>query len=155
MTPADLATLLAQARPALDAMAQPWCVIGSAALIIARVPLAACDDLDILTTDSGAGFLENAWADRRAGAYAPDPASPFRSRFSRYLWPLGAGEGALEVMGDLRFKDAPVAVQEIAAAPFGDQIIPIPTIAEQARLLRLFGRPKDTARLALLARMSD
>jgi hypothetical protein len=58
-------------------------------------------------------------------------------------------------MGDLTLNGKPVTVQEIAAAPFGGQLVPIPTLAEQARLLRLFGRPKDKARLTLLRRLAD
>ena len=101
MTRQEVEQLLALARPALDAMGQPWCVIGSAALMIAKAPVTDCPDLDILTTAAGAAALESAWGDRRATAYTPNPASPFRSRFSRYVWPLEGGEGAIEVMGDL------------------------------------------------------
>lgn len=147
----DLQQLLALTRPALEAMAQPWCVIGSAALMIAETPIDDCPDLDILTTVAGAATLEAAWADQRQGAYSPRPDSPFRSRFSRYVF----AAGAVEVMGDLIHKGKPVAVQEIAAAPFGGAKVPIPTLAEQARLLRLFGRPKDRARLGMLGREAD
>jgi hypothetical protein len=151
VTPLQVIAVLARLRPALDATAQPWCLIGSAALMIAKVPIDRCPDIDVLTTGQGAAFLENAWAEQRQETFAPDPASPFRSRFSRYAF----REGAVEVMGDLTFQDAPVSVQEIAAAPFGGMRVPIPTLAEQARLLRLFGRPKDKARLALLGQMTS
>jgi hypothetical protein len=145
----QLATLLNALRPDIDAAGEPWCVIGSAALMIAKAPVLDCPDLDILTTTAGAVRLEAAWADRREAAYAPDPRSPFRSRFSRYAFDAGA----VEVMGDLTFNGAPVAVQEIAAAPFGGAKVPIPTLAEQARLLRLFGRPKDRSKLEALLRL--
>ena len=148
-----VAELLRLTRPALDAMAQPWCVIGSAALMIARAAVDDCPDLDILTTAAGAAFLENAWVEQREGGYVLDAASPFLSQFSRYAWPLLGGDGAVEVMGDLTLNGVPVTVQEIAAAPFDGMKVPIPTLAEQARLLRLFGRPKDVARLSLLARL--
>jgi hypothetical protein len=142
----DLQQLLALTRPALDAMAQPWCVIGSAALMIAKAPIEDCPDLDILTSEAGAAALESAWAEHRELAHAPSAGSPFRSRFSRYAFP----PGAVEVMGAMTHYGAAVAVQEIAVAPFGGLQVPIPTLAEQARLLRLFGRPKDRARLKLL-----
>ena len=149
MNPGGVADLLRLTRPALDAMNQPWCVIGSGALMIAGAPVEDCPDLDILTTGTGAAFLEQAWADQREGGYILDLASPFLSQFSRYAWSAGAGE----VMGDLTLDGVPVTVQEIAAAPFAGMKVPIPTLAEQARLLRLFGRPKDLARLSLLARL--
>jgi hypothetical protein len=142
----ELAALLAVLRPDIDATGEPWCVIGSAALMIAKAPISDCPDLDILTTAAGAAALEAAWAHKRAEDCAPDPASPFRSHFSRYHFE----QGAVEVMGDLTFGGAPVVVQEITAAPFGGAKTPIPTLAEQARLLRLFGRPKDRARLSTL-----
>jgi hypothetical protein len=148
MNAAQLAQLLVQLQPDIDAVGEPWCVIGSAALMIAHAPVADCPDLDILTTAAGAMALEAAWADRRDQAFAPDPASPFRSRFSRYSF----ASGAVEVMGDLTLNGVPVVVQEIAAAPFGGMRVPIPILAEQARLFRLFGRPKDRARLELLRR---
>lgn len=151
MTAADLAVLLGRLRPDLDAMGAPWCVIGGAALMIARAPLDEISDLDILTTAAGALVLEAAWTTRREASYAPDTASPFRSRFSRFAYP----EGAVEVMGDLTLNGAPVTVQEIAAAPFGGATVPIPTLAEQARLLRLFGRPKDKEKLRLLGSLSS
>lgn len=144
-----LASLLKALRPDLDAMRQPWCVIGSCALMIAKAPVEDCPDLDILTTGAGAAVLETAWAAHRQGAYPLDAASPFRSRFSRYAF----ADGVAEVMGDLTLNGAPVTVQEIAAAPFGGMSVPIPTLAEQARLLRLFGRPKDKDRLLLLDRL--
>ena len=150
MNGAQLARLLDQLRPDIDAVGEPWCVIGSAALIIANAPLADCPDVDIVTTAAGAAGLEVAWASWREADYAPDPASPFRSRFSRYRFDLGA----VEVMGDLTLNGAPVTVQEIAAAPFGATRVPIPILAEQARLLRLFGRTKDRARLELLQRLA-
>jgi hypothetical protein len=150
MDKAQLAQLLDQLRPDIDAVGEPWCVIGSAALMIANAPLADCPDLDIVTTAVGAAGLEAAWAGQRDQAYAPDPASPFRSRFSRYSFNLGV----VEVMGDLTINGAPVTVQEIAAAPFGATRVPIPILAEQARLFRLFGRPKDRSRLELLRRSS-
>jgi hypothetical protein len=146
---AQLAQLLAVIRPDIDAAGAPWCVIGSAALMIAKAPVADCPDLDILTTTAGALALERVWAAQRQGDYEADPASPFRSRFSRY----GFATGAVEVMGDLTMNGAPIVVQEIAAAPFGGAFVPIPILAEQARLFRLFGRPKDQARLKMLGRL--
>lgn len=149
MNKAQLAQLLALIRPDIDAVGEPWCVIGSAALMIAKGPVAECPDLDILTTTAAALVLETIWAAQRQGDYAADPASPFRSRFGRYAFAMGA----VEVMGDLTVNGHPVVVQEIAAAPFGGAFVPIPILAEQARLFRLFGRPKDQARLKMLERL--
>lgn len=152
MTPTDLARLLERLAPALERVGEPWVIIGSGALMILGLPLEDCPDLDILTTAAGAERLEGAWAEWRAGGYAPDPVAPFRSRFSRYEAP----EGGFEVMGDLELNTAegwrPVRAEAVERRAFGRGAWPIPTGTEQLRILRLFGRPKDLAKAAELER---
>jgi len=150
MTPAELGALLARLAPDLDTLGEPWSLIGSGALIIAGAPWPSCEDVDILTTEAGARALEAAWAGWRAGDYAPDPAAPFRSRFSRYDF----RPGAAEVMGGLELRTAagwaPVAVRELAPASFAGRTWPVPSLADQARILKSFGRPKDLEKAAFL-----
>lgn len=150
MSPAEVEALLRRLEPDLAALPEPWTVIGSAALMIAGLPVERCPDLDILTTAAGAARLEEAWAEWRDPAYAPDPASDFRSRFSRYGFP----EGAAEVMGDLRLRTpggwSAVEVRATEQRAFAGGRWPVPTPAEQLRILRSFGRPKDLAKAARL-----
>jgi len=146
----DLARLLDRLARDLDLLAEPWMVIGSAAMILAGLDWPDCADLDILTTRQGAAALEAAWAAWRQADYAPDPDAPFRSRFSRYDF----GLRAVEVMGDLEVRTAagwtPVEVGSPARLPFDGRDWPAPDLARQVAILRLFGRPKDLAKLAFL-----
>jgi len=88
MSPPELHALLARLAPELAGRSD-WMLIGSAALMILGAPIADCPDLDILTSEAGAWRLEAAWRAWRCADYAPDPAAPFRSRFSRYHAPEG------------------------------------------------------------------
>ena len=152
MTPAALARLLARLAPPLEALDEPWVIIGSGAMMILGFPIADCPDLDILTTTSGAQALEAAWVGWRAGAYAPEPGAPFRSRFSRHV----TTEGAFEVMGDLELRDTagwrPVRADAVERRAFGGGLWPIPTGVDQLRILKAFGRPKDLVKAEALAR---
>lgn len=150
MSPSDLEALVRRLAPDLAALSEPWTIIGSGALMMAGLPVEDCPDLDIVTTQAGAARLEGAWARWRQADYAPDPAAAFRSRFSRYLAP----EGAVEVMGDLTRRTeggwTPVTVRAIETRRFAGVDLPLPTPAEQLRILREFGRPKDLAKARAL-----
>jgi hypothetical protein len=147
---AALEALYVDLAPALATLAEPWCVIGSAAMMVADAPVTDCPDLDIMTTGQGAEALEAAWARWRDAAYAPDRASQFRSRFSAYDFRAGR----VEVMGDLllRRDDAwkPVALPEAVEARLGGLPVRIPAVEGQIALLEQFGRPKDLAKGAVL-----
>lgn len=150
MSPGELEALVRRLAPDLAALAEPWTIIGSGALMMVGLPVEDCPDLDILTTSAGAARLEATWAGWRQADYAPDPAAAFRSRFSRYQAP----EGAVEVMGDLQLRTAggwaPVTVQATEMRRFAGVELPLPTAAEQLRILRQFGRPKDLAKAQAL-----
>ncbi len=129
MTPAQVEALVHQVAPDLDAFAAPWSLIGSGALILLGVPLDEAADLDVVTGADGAGRLRAAWAGWLDKAHPKAPDGPFRSQdFARYLTPWGP----VEVMGGLKVRGRPLDVSG-----------PIPSAADQLRLLRLFGRPKD------------
>ena len=141
MSPDDLLVLLDRFAPDLEAMGEPWTVIGSGALILLGLPLQAANDLDIVTSVDGAGRLRTVWAGWHCPAEAKLPDGPFRSEdFARYetLW------GPVEVMGGLKVRGEPLVI----GARHAD--LPIPSASEQLRILRLFGRPKDLAKAAQL-----
>ena len=129
MTPVQLRELFEHVAPDLDAFAAPWSLIGSGALILLGAPLEGAADLDVVTGVDGAGRLRAAWGDWLDAAEPKAPDGPFRSEdFARYLTPWGP----VEIMGGLKVRGRPL-----------DLAAPIPSAAEQLRILRLFGRPKD------------
>ena len=141
MGAAEIEALLDRLAPDLDRHAAPWSLIGSGALILLGLPLGEAADLDIVTSAEGARRLRSAWASWLRPDEAKAPDGPFRSaEFARYETPLGP----VEVMGGLQVR------QEGVLRPLvvGDHEPgwPIPTAAEQLRILRLFGRPKDLAK---------
>ncbi|HEX5377421.1 MAG TPA: hypothetical protein VFW47_02550 [Phenylobacterium sp.] len=155
MTRAELTRLLERLAPDLDALSEPWMVIGSGAMILAGADWPDCADLDVATTAAGAKALEAAWAAWRLAGNDPAPDGPFRSRFSRYEIP----PGAVEVMGDLEVLGpdgwAPLAIRTPARHPMGGRTWPAPDLAEQVRILRRFGRPKDLVKAAFLQGSAD
>lgn len=145
-----LETLYAELAPALADLTEPWCVIGSAAMMIAGAAIEDCPDLDIMTTGRGAEALEAAWDAQRDRAYAPGGEGPFRSRFSAYDFPAGR----VEVMGDLLLRRGdgwePVAIPTSVEGRLAGLPVRLPDRQAQIDLFRLFGRPKDLAKAALL-----
>jgi len=136
MGPSEVEALLANLAPDLDAFAAPWSLIGSGALILLGAPVDEAADLDVVTSVAGAGRLRTAWAAWLTPGPGKEPDGPFRSEdFARYETPLGP----VEVMGGLRVRGGALDVSG-----------PIPPAAEQLRILRLFGRPKDLAKAATL-----
>lgn len=132
MTPAELRQLFDNVAPDLDAFAAPWSLIGSGALILLGVPLGEAADLDVVTGVDGAGRLRAAWGAWLDPSEPKAPDGPFRSDdFARYVTPWGP----VEIMGGLKVRGRAL---DVAA--------PIPSAAEQLRILRLFGRPKDLAK---------
>lgn len=145
MSPDDLTVLLDRLSPDLDAVAAPWTVIGSGALILLGMPLDAANDLDVVTSVEGAGRLRRLWADWLVPFEPRRPDGPFRSEdFARYDTPWGPVEvmGSLMVLQDGQME--PLVIGERAP----DQ--PIPTAKEQLRILEVFGRPKDMEKAAVL-----
>ena len=147
---ADIESGLADWVPDIRRLARdPWWIIGSTALCLLGVATEVAD-IDLLTSVRDADALTRAWPGRRV-AVGPRPGdSHFRSRYSRYMFdPL-----VLEVMGDLEVHRAdgwqPVRIERTRHCRIGGYDLPIPTMSEQMRLLELFDRPKDHARLRML-----
>jgi hypothetical protein len=126
-----------------------WVVIGSAAAALAGAN-AEVADLDVLTSADDAQRLTALWQARLYLAYTPGAADRFRSRFARFVFP----GMPVEVMGDLELHGVdgwqPVRVEKIVQARCAGVQVPIPSAAEQIRILESFGRPKDLQRAAWL-----
>lgn len=126
-----------------------WIVIGSAAAALAGADVAVAD-LDVLTSTDDAERLKALWHERLDSVYEPALPDQFRSCFARFLFP----GMPVEVMGDLELHGAdgwqPVRANEIIRVDYAGIPVPIPSAAEQIRILQSFGRPKDIQRAALL-----
>lgn len=143
MTPELKQTLVLVAAAAAEA-AQPWWVIGSAAVAIHGVELPDVRDVDLLMSTADARrFLVRVGAE--VGAEAPDPQ--FRSAVHG-IWhepPL-----CVDVMGDFSFLSAagwlalvPQTRQRVAID--GHELF-VPSAAELRDILHSFGREKDLER---------
>ncbi|MFC3651041.1 hypothetical protein ACFONN_05760 [Dyella humi] len=126
-----------------------WVVIGSAACALAGAAVEVAD-LDLLTSAADAERLMGLWPSQLDTSYTPAGADRFRSRFARFQFP----SMSLEVMGDLELHDADgwraVRVNDVVHVNVANIAVPIPSRAEQIRILESFGRPKDLARAELL-----
>jgi hypothetical protein len=155
MTREELEALLGRLAPDLETLGEPWAVIGSAAMMLAGVDWPDCADLDIVTTGAGAERLESLWSAWRRPGDPPPANGPFRSRFARFLFP----EGAVETMGDLEIREAGtwrrLEIVEPVLFAAGGGLWPAPGLAEQAQILRRFGRPKDLAKARHLDELGE
>jgi hypothetical protein len=152
---AELGEVLRASVPDLQRHCRdPWVLIGSAAawLVGAEVTVA---DLDVLTSVRDAETMIDQWRDRRDVTATPAAAERFRSRFARFAFPQLDVEvmGGLEVFGDTGW--VPVKITEIITVDIAGLAIPIPVIAEQIRVLKSFGRPKDRQRATLLKSLCE
>jgi len=146
--PPGLAETLEQISPDLEAMAEDWWLIGSAALVLSGVNLTNVQDVDILTTPAGAAFLAERWGPALAPA---GPSERFRSEIflQRSDTPL-----PIDVMAGFEVNTAtgwtPVRPRTRVALAWLDGLYFAPSHVELADMLGLFGRPKDQERAALL-----
>lgn len=134
--------LIAAVMPA-DA---PWWIIGSTALKLSGIDVEP-RDVDVFAASE---VIETARVKLGAAAMAPRPDAQFRSNPYFQFRPQGGLE--IDFMGNLEVisRDAwtPLVIDSRVAV---DRMF-VPSLDEQARIFRLFGRPKDLARIALISR---
>jgi len=128
-------------------------VIGSSALILSDIPMINhTEDIDLLTSSRDADQLKELLKNKRID-YKPTETTRFKSNFARF----GFDELDLEVMGDLEVyikgQWRKVKVDRFKEVRVGESKIKIPTLAEQVRILQLFGRQKDIDKVTLLKKM--
>jgi hypothetical protein len=143
--PPGMAETLEAIAGDLHDLTEPWWLIGSAAMVLMGVDLAAIDDVDILTTPAGARALAARWG---VEPTMPGPSERFDSEvfFQRSDTPL-----AVEVMAGFRVKtgqDWTTVLPKTRVALGGRWYTP--TRAEILEMLALFGRDQDLERAALL-----
>ncbi len=125
-----------------------WWIIGSAALQLSGIPVEP-KDIDVFAASD---VIEAARA--VLGVPVMPPGSD-RFRSSPYFQ-FQPGEGlSIDFMGGLEVfsKNAwtSLRIESRIAVTVGNATLFVPTLDEQARILRLFDRPKDLARAALIA----
>lgn len=145
VTPALYATL-AEIVPELHVHClDPWCVIGSAAALLAGAEVSVAD-VDVLTSREDTGRLMALWSARRESVHEPEGAERFRSQFARFRFP-GL---PVEVMGGLELNQGdgwqPVSAGRLVLAGLNGLAVPMPSVDDQIRILESFGREKDLAR---------
>ena len=154
VTPALYATL-AEIVPELHVhCVEPWCVIGSAAALLAGADVAVAD-VDLLVSRSDADALMALWAERRESVYQPANAERFRSHFARFRFP-GL---PVEVMGGLELDQGdgwkPVEAGRLTLAGLNGLAVPVPSLEDQIRILQSFGREKDAQRAKVLRALAS
>ena len=149
LSPALYATL-AEIVPDLHVhCVDPWCVIGSTAALLLGAEVSVAD-VDVLTSRTDAGTMMTVWAERREPLTTSADGQLFRSNFARFRFP----GRPVEVMGELELHTEngwqTIRPQHLMLAGVNGLAVPIPTSAEQIRLLEAFGRPKDHQRAVQL-----
>ena len=143
-----LVATLAGLRPALQAMRDPWWIIGSAGLALAGAFEERPQDIDLLTSARDAQAMRDSWRGHVQAETHPADGVQFRSIYARFAHlPL-----PVEVMGGLEVRRngswEALTVRESETAVVDGFEIRVPALAEQIRVLRLFGRDKDLAKAA-------
>ncbi|KLD65836.1 hypothetical protein Y882_01295 [Dyella japonica DSM 16301] len=154
VTPALYATL-AEIVPELHVhCAQPWCVIGSAAALLAGADVSVAD-VDLLVSRDDADTLMALWADRREPVYEPANAERFRSHFARFRFP----GTPVEVMGGLELNQGDgwklVEAGRLTLVGLNGLAVPVPSLEDQIRILESFGREKDAQRAKTLRALAS
>jgi len=129
----------------------PWWIIGSAAMALAGVPDTTPQDIDVLCSREDALRLRATWVLHVDRGYLPKDEARFRSTFARFThlpMPLET-MGALQVMTSGGWQ--PLQVVDDAVLDLHGHAVRVPTLAEQQRILLLFGRAKDLAKAARIA----
>jgi hypothetical protein len=112
-------------------------------------------DVDVLVSRDDAERLMTLWASLRDEHHAPADADRFRSHFARFLFP----GMPVEIMGGLELGGAsgwqPVSAGRLTLAGVDGLAVPVPSVADQIRILESFGRDKDRQRASSLRALTS
>ncbi|MDH6309358.1 hypothetical protein M2451_002756 [Dysgonomonas sp. PFB1-18] len=141
---------LTEAIPALLTLQDDFFIIGASAAILSGIEIGDTGDIDILSSTADAQRLKQLWDEKMVTNPQMKESHLFRSDFARYSFSLMD----IEVMGDLYLCSEgawkKIEVQEYTCFGIDGLQIKVPTIAEQIRILDLFGRPKDQQRREII-----
>jgi hypothetical protein len=146
--PDCLAETLAMIGQAAAGAADPWWIIGSAAVVVHGGAVPHVKDVDLMMSGGDAEVLV-----RRVGGEFPraDASDRFRSRiFGVWTKPPVPVEvfGDFSLLIDGEWRELSMSTRE--AATSGGSCVFVPSAEELVRVLHSFGRPKDLERARLL-----
>lgn len=126
-------------------------IVGSAAMVLTGSKLDQIGDINILTSSYDANFLQNLWADKTVSDHVYEYDRIFRSNSGRFRFStLDA-----EVMGNLEVNAGqqwvPLVVRQFLNVEVAGFQVKVPTIKEQYRIYKFFGRPKDLKKADILS----
>lgn len=144
-------SVIYDAYPALKLLPDDYFIIGSAALVLTGIDIKNIPDIDILTSDRNANYLKEIWKDKLVENHITKRDDLFSSNFAHYNFEALD----IEVMGNLKIQNnnkwEPLIIQDYVIISDGEMQIKVPTLQEQERILKLFGREKDLVKLNLIA----
>jgi hypothetical protein len=134
----------------LQTLKDNYFIIGSCVMILLGLPIEKTSDLDLLVSHNDAERLKLIWGSRLRKNYTPADAHLFRSNFGRFNF----DELDIEIMGELKVFNnngwKVLRINDWIEISVGHQMIKIPTLKEQMRILSLFGREKDKLKVKLI-----
>jgi hypothetical protein len=143
--------MLAATAEALE-LGDDWIVFGGAAMALSGLPDWPVPDIDVLASEATADELIEAF-----GGQIITPPAPDRFRSAR-LARIDSTPVPIEIMVGLEVRSddgwEPVAFRTRTQRPVQDRTIPTAATAEQARMARRFGRPKDLQRAEALEKLA-
>jgi hypothetical protein len=146
---------LHEAAEGLELLNGDFCIFGSSALILSGFPIRETRDIDILTTSENSDLLKKIWSDKLVITPKAKEISLFRSNLGLFKF----AEMEIEVSGNLEiYKNNQwnkVTINEFNTIFLNGLSVKVPTLKEQIRILKFFGREKDMKRLEFIDGHSD
>jgi len=143
----QIKSTLQEAAEGLKLLDGEYCIIGASALILMGIDVGETGDIDVLTSSDNSEKLKVFWADKLVKRPRLKESGLFRSNFGQYQF----STMEVEISGDLEIYKAekwvPITVDHYHTIQLKDLSVKLPTLDEQIRLLKLFGREKDLKRL--------
>jgi len=152
VTPQDIISeFISQASKDLDTLRDNYFVIGSAAMVLMGCKLPKIADINILTSSADANRIKELWEPKIKTDHVYEYERIFRSNSSRFDF----GFIDAEVMGNLEVNAGqqwiPLVIGQFVTVEVNGHALKVPTLKEQYRIYRFFGRPKDLEKSKILS----
>jgi len=135
----------------LNKLNDNYYIIGSGGLILLDIEVGETGDIDILVSKRDAESLKLLWKDYRELGPLKKDDELFMSDFVRYNFELIP----IEIMGELHINvngifEKLIVKDSVTVKLDTDFVVRIPTLEDYKRILTLFGREKDLAKLQII-----